>query len=130
MSTLTHTSLEKTTRSAPANLLIVEAVAAFVAALFIYQSQGFSWLVFALCILIPDFSMIGYAVNKRIGSHLYNLAHTYTLPIVLGISGLMVGNEIVIQIALIWFAHIGMDRAIGYGLKYATDFKDTHLSRV
>jgi hypothetical protein len=26
--------------------------------------------------------------------------------------------------------HIGMDRALGFGLKYETDFKDTHLGRV
>jgi hypothetical protein len=34
------------------------------------------------------------------------------------------------QIALIWFAHIGTDRFLGYGLEYPTRFKDTHLQRV
>ncbi|KKB35215.1 hypothetical protein QY97_01956 [Bacillus thermotolerans] len=36
----------------------------------------------------------------------------------------------VLAVGLIWSAHIGMDRAIGYGLKYSTHFKDTHLNRV
>ena len=35
-----------------------------------------------------------------------------------------------IKLGLIWLAHIGMDRAIGYGLKYPTNHKDTHLQRV
>ena len=33
-------------------------------------------------------------------------------------------------LALIWIAHIGLDRALGYGLKYATGFGDTHLGRI
>jgi hypothetical protein len=32
--------------------------------------------------------------------------------------------------ALIWLAHIGMDRMLGYGLKYSGGFKDTHLGRL
>ena len=39
-------------------------------------------------------------------------------------------NAIVQHIAIIWFAHVGLDRAVGYGLKYASDFKDTHLGRI
>jgi hypothetical protein len=35
-----------------------------------------------------------------------------------------------VAVALIWFAHISMDRTVGYGLKYPTSFKDTHLERV
>jgi hypothetical protein len=38
--------------------------------------------------------------------------------------------ETAVQLGLIWFAHIGVVRAIGYGLKYPTGFKDTHLQRV
>lgn len=32
--------------------------------------------------------------------------------------------------ATIWCAHIGFDRALGYGLKYAEGFGFTHLGRI
>jgi hypothetical protein len=35
-----------------------------------------------------------------------------------------------VQIALIWLAHLGLDRMLGYGLKYPTEFNDTHLQRL
>ena len=35
-----------------------------------------------------------------------------------------------IGFSLIWLAHIGFDRTLGYGLKCPTAFKDTHLQRV
>lgn len=36
----------------------------------------------------------------------------------------------VLRLALIHLAHIGFDRALGYGLKYGTAFGDTHLCRI
>ena len=52
------------------------------------------------------------------------------LPLALGTVGVLGGHGVLVQVALIWLAHIGMDRALGYGLKYETAFKDTHLERV
>ena len=43
---------------------------------------------------------------------------------------MVAGSGLAIQLALIWLSHIGIDRAIGYGLKYPSAFKDTHLQRV
>lgn len=111
-------------------LLHVEGIAVLAAALFVYHTQGFGWLTFGLALLLPDVAMLGYLVNKRIGSTVYNIFHTYTLPLVLGAAGVALGSTLALQAAIIWMAHIGMDRAVGYGLKYATDFKDTHLSRI
>jgi hypothetical protein len=34
------------------------------------------------------------------------------------------------SVALIWLAHIGFDRALGYGLKYKAGFGFTHLGRI
>jgi hypothetical protein len=31
---------------------------------------------------------------------------------------------------VIWIVRIGVDRALGYGRKYPSGFKDTHLQRV
>jgi len=52
------------------------------------------------------------------------------LPLVLGAVGIVVGDSLAVQIALAWLAHIGIDRALGFGLKYSTAFDDTHLQRV
>ena len=56
--------------------------------------------------------------------------HTYVGPVALGATGILADSERAAQVALIWLAHIGMDRLLGYGLKYPTAFKDTHLQRV
>lgn len=60
----------------------------------------------------------------------YDAAHTYVLPIVLVAAGVITDAHVVIELGLIWFTHAGVDRAVGYGLKYPTGFKDTHLQRV
>jgi hypothetical protein len=72
-------------------------------------------------------SMVGYALNPKIGTALYNAVHTYTAPFLLVGVWYFVQEDAVLCIALIWFAHIAMDRAIGYGLKLQ-EFKSTHLS--
>ena len=56
--------------------------------------------------------------------------HTLVLPVALGTAGVVSDSATAAGIALIWLAHIGIDRALGYGLKYPTAFKDTHLQRV
>lgn len=86
--------------------------------------------MFILLLLAPDISMIGYLVNDVVGAKCYNIFHTYSLTITIVLVGILLSNQLVLAIGLIWSAHIGMDRAIGYGLKYTTNFKDTHLNRV
>ena len=87
-------------------------------------------VLFFILLLTPDISMLGYLLNNKVGAMIYNLFHTYSLSIGLVICGLILSNETVLVIGIIWSAHIGMDRMIGYGLKYSTEFKDTHLNRV
>lgn len=127
LSTQTYTHLKL---SGPNLLLRLEGLTVLIGAAALYGYQGYSWWAFALLLLAPDLAMIGYAVNIRLGSLTYNLFHTYSLPVGLAVIGLIAGWSIGLQLALIWLAHIGMDRTVGYGLKYATHFKDTHLSRV
>lgn len=74
--------------------------------------------------------MFGYLANPRVGSSVYNLAHTYVWPIALAITAWLLGAPLGLSLALIWIAHIGLDRGLGFGLKYPTEFKDTHLSHV
>lgn len=109
-------------------ILQLEGAAIFALSLFIYTNQAGSWWLFAALILAPDLSMIGYAGGLKVGAFCYNLAHNYALPAILVATGLYLDNTLLINAAIIWFAHIGMDRMIGYGLKYSSGFKHTHLT--
>jgi hypothetical protein len=110
--------------------LHLEGMAVLALCLYLYGSLQFSWILFLVVLFLPDISMVGYAFNHNTGAKVYNLFHTYIISILLVISGLFLSNSSILAIGLIWTAHIGMDRMLGYGLKYPTNFKDTHLNRV
>jgi Domain of unknown function (DUF4260) len=110
-------------------LLRLEGLAAFAAALAIYAHGGFSWAAFALFFLAPDLSMLAYLAGPRAGAIGYNFVHTCALPLVLTLAGFAGGVPVAAAGGLIWIAHIGLDRLLGYGLKYPTAFGDTHLGR-
>ena len=74
--------------------------------------------------------MLGYLSGPRVGAAAYNAVHVYVLPLTLLLAGFIAGLPAAMASALIWIAHIGLDRALGYGLKYATGFGDTHLGRI
>lgn len=74
--------------------------------------------------------MLGYLVNKKLGANAYNLGHTYSALILLLLILWLAGLGSYMWLVLIWLAHIGFDRLLGYGLKYETAFSDTHLQRV
>ena len=114
----------------PATLLRVEGAALLALGVLLYWVNGGSWLLFGVLLLAPDLSMLGYLAGPKVGAAIYNAFHTYAMPAVVGASGVIFASPVAIAVALIWFAHIGMDRTVGYGLKYPTSFKDTHLQRV
>jgi len=121
---------EETAHTMPGLLLRLEGLAVVIAALTLYAVLGYRWWVLALLVLAPDLSMIGYAFGPRVGAISYNALHTYTPPLALGVVGYFFGWPLALQLALIWLLHIGIDRAVGYGLKYNEDFKRTHLQAV
>lgn len=100
------------------------------AAVAFYAQQGFSWWVFTLLLFMPDLALLLYMTNPRTASYVYNLLHTYTLPLLLGLAAVFAIWPLGLQVALIWLTHIGLDRLVGYGLKYPERFADTHLGRV
>jgi Domain of unknown function (DUF4260) len=114
----------------PRAILKFEGAAAFAAATALYAHDGFSWPLFAVLFLAPDLAMLFYLVGPGIGAEAYNVAHTYALALPLGLLGFLAGRPAILAVALIWIAHIGVDRALGFGLKYPTGFGDTHLSRI
>ncbi len=111
-------------------MLHIEGLAVFVLSIYLYSYNGYSWWMFLILLFAPDISMIGYMFNNNVGAKCYNIFHTYSVSILIVIVGLLLKNQFVLAVGLIWSAHIGMDRALGYGLKYSTNFKDTHLNRV
>jgi hypothetical protein len=114
----------------PAIILRGEGAALLIASVFLYKLTHGSWLLFATLFLAPDLSMLGYLGNPRVGADLYNFAHTLSVPFVMIGAGFLLGRWQIFPFALIWIAHIGLDRFLGYGLKYPTHFKDTHLQHV
>ena len=133
------TNGETTTRHAPGRgalaalprlLLHAEGAAVAVAAIALYFYADYPWWLLVVLVLAPDLSLGGYLAGRRVGSATYNAAHTYVAPVALGAIGVIAGADVAVQLALIWITHIGADRAVGYGLKYPTSFKETHLQRV
>lgn len=102
----------------------------FAVALVLYTIFGDGWLLFAVLFLVPDLAMLGYLAGPRIGALAYNLAHTYAAPALVAGAGWLLAEPLLPTLALVWAAHIGFDRMLGYGLKLPTDFRDTHLGRI
>jgi len=107
-----------------------EALAILATATFVYFHAGYSWQMFAVLFLVPDVSMIGYLAGPRLGALAYNLGHAYIGPAALAVYGLSANMPLATPIALIWFAHVGFDRMLGFGLKYGDAFTHTHLGHV
>ena len=116
--------------SKPAILLRIESAALFALSLYLYRTTGGGWGWFLLLFFWPDIGMLGFLANVRLGATLYNLTHFVALPVALAGASLVTHRSGLIGFALIWISHIEFDRALGFGLKYPTFFKDTHLQRV
>lgn len=111
----------------PLTLLRIEGGLALAAAVLAYGALGGAWGLFALLFLLPDLSMAGYLLGRRLGALSYNAGHTYIAPALAGAVLYLADGPHVARLALIWAAHIGFDRLLGYGLKYPTGFGRTHL---
>ena len=110
--------------------LRLEGAAAFVAGLALFGWLGGPWLLVLPLLLLPDLSAIGYLRGPRLGAFTYNAVHNWALGLaVLGI-GLAADVAPLAIAGAILIAHVGMDRAAGYGLKLSTSFHDTHLGRI
>lgn len=111
-------------------LLRVEGITVLAAACLVYAKLEGGWGYFLLLFFVPDLSFAGYLAGPRVGAICYNAVHSYVGAVALLTLGFLLASPITLFAGLIWCAHIGFDRALGYGLKYATGFKDTHLGRL
>lgn len=114
----------------PGLLLRLEGAAVLAGSLALYFDQGFGWVALVVLALAPDLTMAGYAAGPRVGAVAYDVVHTEALPVALAVGGVLADETTAVQLALIWLAHIGADRLLGFGLKYPSAFGDTHLQRV
>ena len=114
----------------PALQLRAEGGALLVLAVVLYARLDASWWLFAILAPAPDLSALGYLGGARVGATAYNLAHWAAVPAVLAIVGVLSDRDLVVAVALVWFAHIAFDRLLGYGLKYPDAGKITHLQRL
>ena len=110
--------------------LRLEGLAAAAITAVLYARAGASWWLFAALWLAPDLSMLGYLVSPCWGARVYNAVHTYVTPATLAVVGLLLHQAALLPFALIWANHIGVDRLLGYGLKYPAGFGWTHLGRM
>lgn len=116
--------------SGPRLLLHIEGLALFAAACIAYAALHGPGGLFALLFFAPDLTFIAFFAGPRIGAWVYNAAHHPLLPGLLMGAAFAAGWEPGVLVGLIWVAHIFFDRVFGYGYKYATAFKDTHMQRV
>jgi len=128
-----------TTEAAPApgavtggvkTLLRLEGLTLMVGMVVLYATWDGSWWIFAVLFFVPDLSFLAYLAGPRTGAIVYNIAHSYMAPVALMTLGFGLAAPLTLSIAMIWLAHIGFDRALGYGLKYAAGFTFTHLGRI
>lgn len=110
--------------------LRAEGLAVLVFSIALYWESGGRWWLFVALLLVPDASMLSYAVNPRVGRISYNVVHSYVLPLSVAIFAIAMHSVRVLPFVCIWTAHIGMDRSLGYGLKTSDRFGDTHLGRL
>jgi Domain of unknown function (DUF4260) len=130
---MTDTACSETTGSVTGGLrtlLRLEGLALFIGMTVLYAIWDGSWWVYGILFLAPDISFAGYLAGPRAGAMMYNAAHSYMAPIALMTAGFAISSPLVLSIAMIWLAHIGIDRALGYGLKYSRGFGFTHLGRI
>jgi hypothetical protein len=107
-----------------------EAGFIFLASLYFYHHLHFSLLLFIVLFFTVDIFMVGYITNNNIGAQIYNFGHSFIVSTLLILIGVMVKSDVLIGGGLIWTAHIGFDRALGYGLKFDSGFNDTHLGKI
>lgn len=110
-----------------AQLLSLEELAQFLLSIMLFAQLDYAWWIFPACILLPDVSMMGYLANPKAGAWLYNLFHHKLAGIAIFMVGIWLHQPLITLAGVILFGHSAMDRIFGYGLKYADNFKHTHL---
>ena len=102
----------------------------FVASIFLFAVTHQPWWIYPVLLFVPDIFMMGYFRDTSVGAFCYNVGHSYFLPSLVVLFGWEWHHILPIAVGVIWIGHIGMDRLLGYGLKYDDSFKNTHLGNL
>jgi hypothetical protein len=111
----------------PRRWLRLDGLVLLILSIVLFFTQDQPWWLIPVVLFLPDVFMAGYAGGSRFGATVYNLGHTYMLPVVLAGASLWRHWPLGVALGLLWLAHIGMDRVLGFGLKYPDSFRHTHL---
>ena len=111
-------------------VLRIEGLCVLVASILAYARFGAGWGTFGLFFFVPDISFVGYLAGPKVGAASYNFAHSYIGALTIVVVGAVLTVPVAVTAGLIWAAHIGFDRALGYGLKYSVGFGHTHLGLI
>ena len=111
----------------PRRYLQIDGLVLFIAMIVLFAPTHQRWWVFPALLFVPDIFMLGYLMNARLGALLYNVGHSYLAPTVTVLAGWRASSLLTMAIGIIWLGHVGLDRFLGYGLKYDNNFKTTHL---
>jgi len=112
------------------SIIKLEELGLFLFGIYLFSQLDYAWWWFLVLILAPDFSMIGYAFGNKSGAFLYNLFHHRGIAIIIYLLGIYLSDDLIQLTGIILFTHSSMDRMMGYGLKYDTGFKFTHLGEI
>jgi hypothetical protein len=112
------------------SIIKLEELGLFLFGIYLFSQLNFDWWWFLVLILAPDFSMIGYLFGNKYGAFLYNVFHHKGIAILIYLLGIHFSNDLIQLTGIILFAHSSMDRMLGYGLKYESGFKFTHLGEI
>ena len=98
--------------------------------IYFFSLLNYQWWWFLVLILVPDFSMIGYVFGSKAGASSYNLFHHRGIAVLVYLAGIYFHQNEIQLAGVILFSHSSFDRMLGYGLKYETGFKYTHLGLI
>lgn len=94
------------------------------------------WWVVLAAFLVFDLSMLGYVRSAATGAASYNAVHNYAWPAGFALAALVASSvsptfsTFAGVLACAWAFHVGVDRALGFGLKLPDAFTHTHLGRI
>ena len=111
-------------------LLRLEGFCVMLVALLSYSHYGMGWKVFAIFFFAPDLAFFGYFAGPSVGACIYNAAHSYIGATFILVLGFVFGFHVAVVAGMIWCAHIGFNRLLGYGLKYSCRVGMTHLGLI
>ena len=114
----------------PRRYLQIDGLVLFIAMIVLFAATHQHWWIFPVLLFVPDVFILGYLKNPRLGAFLYNVGHSYLAPTVTIFVGWRASSLLTMAIGIIWLGHVGLDRFLGYGLKYDDNFKTTHLGNL